>query len=177
MNFESMNWMQVEDYLKIDDRIMVILGACEQHAFLSLLTDVQIPQEIAKAASEKTGVIIGPALTMGVSPYFLDFPGSISLRTTTLMAVVTDMVKSLYHQGFRKFMFINGHGGNQCATYRLIELANELPEMQAVWYQWWTSDAVRDWAAAHNLGTYHASWMENFPFFWIRVNILWKYPM
>jgi len=101
---------------------------------------------------------------MGVSPYFLDFPGSISLRTTTLMAVVTDMVKSLYHQGFRKFMFINGHGGNQCATYRLIELANELPEMQAVWYQWWTSDAVRDWAAAHNLGTYHASWMENFPF-------------
>jgi len=44
MNFESMNWMQVEDYLKIDDRIMVILGACEQHAFLSLLTDVQIPQ-------------------------------------------------------------------------------------------------------------------------------------
>lgn len=164
MNFEDMNWMQVEDYLKTDDRIMIILGACEQHAYLSLQTDTQIPQTISKTASERTGVVIAPPLTMGVSPYFLDFPGSISLRTVTFLAVVEDIVTSLYHQGFRRFAFVNGHGGNACAKYRLIELANQLPEMKAVWHQWWTSDVLRAWASEHDLDPYHASWMENFHF-------------
>lgn len=164
MNFEDMNWMQVEDYLKTDDRIMIILGACEQHAYLSLQTDTQIPQAISKAASERTGVVIAPPLTMGVSPYFLDFPGSISLRTDTFMAVVEDIVTSLYRQGFRRFAFVNGHGGNACAKYRLIELANQLPEMRAVWHQWWTSEVLCTWASEHDLAPSHASWMENFHF-------------
>ena len=164
MNFEDMNWMQVEDYLKTDDRVMIILGACEQHSYLSLQTDTQIPQAISDAASNRTGVLIAPPLTMGVSPYFLDFPGSISLRTETFMAVVEDIVTSLYHQGFRRFTFVNGHGGNACVKYRLIELANQFPEMRAIWYQWWTSEALLTWASDHDLAPFHASWMENFHF-------------
>ncbi|MCJ7513097.1 MAG: creatininase family protein, partial [Anaerolineales bacterium] len=79
----TMNWMQVESYLRSDDRLMLILGACEQHGYLSLLTDVQIPETIAQAASERTGVLVAPSVPFGYSPFFAAYPGTISLRIAT----------------------------------------------------------------------------------------------
>ena len=87
MRIEDLNWMDVEEYLKHDDRIMVILGACEQHGYLSLLADAKIPTALADAASAQTGVLAAPALNFGVSPYFLTYPGTISLRLTTFVEV------------------------------------------------------------------------------------------
>ena len=52
MNFAELNWMQVEAYLAEDDRLIVLIGATEQHGYLSLLTDILIPQTLAEAASE-----------------------------------------------------------------------------------------------------------------------------
>ena len=43
MRFEDLNWMDVEEYLEQDDRLMIVVGATEQHAYLSLLTDTKIP--------------------------------------------------------------------------------------------------------------------------------------
>ncbi len=57
MRFEDLNWFDVEQYLKTDDRLLLVLGSCEQHASLSLLTDVKIPMALAEAASQKTGVL------------------------------------------------------------------------------------------------------------------------
>ena len=106
MRLEELNWMDVEGYLKTDDRIMVILGACEQHAYLSLSTDVKIPMAIADAVSRETGVLVAPPVNFGVSPYFLDYPGTISLRVTTLLDIVEDLIRSLFHQGFRKILIL-----------------------------------------------------------------------
>jgi len=92
--------MDVEQYLKHDDRLMWVLGACEQHAYLSLLTDVKIPQALADAASQQSGVLVAPALNFGVSPYFLEYPGTLSLRVSTLLDLIEDVVTSAYHQGF-----------------------------------------------------------------------------
>ena len=164
MRLEELNWMDVEGYLKTDDRIMVILGACEQHAYLSLSTDVKIPMAIADAVSQETGVLIAPPVNFGVSPYFLDYPGTISLRVTTLLDIVEDLIRSLFHQGFRKFLFLNGHGGNEPVVARLNELANQLPGLKTIWYSWWTSHSVEKIAIENELKPYHASWLEAFPF-------------
>ncbi len=51
MDFETQNWMQIESYLAEDDRIMLVIGAVEQHGYLSLMTDVLIPQKLAQAAT------------------------------------------------------------------------------------------------------------------------------
>ncbi len=51
MRLEDLNWMDVEKYLAQDDRLMLVLGACEQHAYLSLLTDIKIPLALADSAS------------------------------------------------------------------------------------------------------------------------------
>lgn len=164
MRFEDKNWMQVEDYLKKEDRVMLVLGACEQHGYLSLLTDIRIPLALADAASEKTGVLVAPPFNFGISPYFLKYPGTVSVRLDTFLRVLEDILRSLHSQGFRRFLILNGHGGNDGAAVSLMELANQLEGLQTSWYDWWDSKTVSQFAEKHGLRTEHASWMEAFPF-------------
>jgi creatinine amidohydrolase len=164
MRMEDLNWMDVENYLKQDDRIILIIGACEQHGYLSLLTDIRIPQALADAASQQNGVLIAPPLNFGVSPYFLRYPGTISLRVSTFIDVLEDMVRSLHGYGFRRMLVLNGHGGNHAGNSKLTELANDLPGLKLAWYEWWDATSVTAVAMKHGLRSYHAAWIEAFPF-------------
>ena len=164
MRLEELNWFDVASYLEDDDRLILVLGACEQHGYLSLLTDVKIPLALADAASQMTNVLVAPPQNFGSSPYFLAYPGTLSLRLTTLLDLVEDLVRSTYGQGFRRFLVLNGHGGNDGARGRLYELANQLPGLRLSWYAWWQSHSVEALALAHELKPSHASWLEVFPF-------------
>jgi creatinine amidohydrolase len=164
MRFEDLSWMDVEKYLQKNNRLMMVLGACEQHGYLSLLTDSKIPLALADAASQRSGVLIAPVVNYGISPYFIDYPGSFSLRSTTLLDIVEDLVQSAYHQGFRRLLFLNGHGGNDPVRSRLYEIANGIHELQIGWYSWWTAHSVEAIAMNHGLRSFHAAWIEAFPF-------------
>jgi creatinine amidohydrolase len=164
MRFEDLNWMDVEEYLKQDDRLIIVLGACEQHGYLSLLTDVRIPQTLADAASKQTGVLIAPAINFGVSPYFTQFPGTLSLRVETLTRLMEDLIRSAAGVGFKRFLVLNGHGGNSGAADHLVELANQLTQIQVSWYSWWESNSVTSVCIKHNLTMEHGSWGEAFTF-------------
>ena len=139
MRFEELNWMDIESYLSKDDRLIIVLGATEQHGYLSLLTDIKIPLALADAASQQSGVLVAPPLNFGSSPYFLEYPGTISFRLSTLLDATEDIIRSVYGQGFRRILVLNGHGGNVGVRARLSELANELPELRMNWYSWWQS--------------------------------------
>ncbi|HEX2981560.1 MAG TPA: creatininase family protein [Anaerolineaceae bacterium] len=164
MRIEDLNWMDVEAYLRHEDRLIIVLGATEQHGYLSLASDVRIPMALADAASEKTGVLVAPASNFGVSPYFLTYPGTISLRLSTFLDVVEDLARSVYGYGFRRLLFLNGHGGNEPARGRLTEVANQLLGLKVSWYAWWLSHSVQEVAMKHNLKPSHANWLEAFPF-------------
>jgi creatinine amidohydrolase len=164
MRIEDLNWMDVEAYLKQDDRLILVIGACEQHAYLSLLSDVKIPLALAEAASKHTGVLVAPPMNFGASPYFVAYPGTFSLRLTTLMDAVEDILRSAYAQGFRRILVLNGHGGNNGLKMRLGELANQLNGLKIHWYAWWMSHSVEEVALRHDLKPAHANWLEAFPF-------------
>jgi len=164
MRFDDLNWFDIEAYLQHDDRLLLVLGSCEQHAYLSLLADVKIPLALADSASQKTGVLVGPPLNFGSSPYFMGYPGTLSLRISTLLDVVEDLVRSAYRHGFRRILVLNGHGGNDAARGRLYEVANDLPNLRLAWYAWWKAHSVQAVAQRHNLKPAHASWLEAFPF-------------
>jgi creatinine amidohydrolase len=164
MRLEELNWMDVESYLAQDDRLILVIGATEQHGYLSLLTDAKIPLALADAASQKTGVLVAPPLNFGASPYFLAYPGTLSLRASTLMDAVEDLVRSAYQTGFRRIALLNGHGGNAPCRTRLAEVANDLPEIRLAWYEWWNSHSVEAVAEKHGLKPAHANWLEAFPF-------------
>lgn len=162
-----MNWMQVETYLRTDDRAVLPIGSTEQHGYLSLATDSILAERVACDAAEPLGVPVFPALAYGVTPYFRDFPGSISLRVTTHLAVICDILDSLAMSGFRRILIVNGHGGNVAAQQAAFEWAASHPACQVKFHNWW--NAPRVWAKVQEIDPIasHASWMENFP--WTRL--------
>ncbi len=164
MRIEDLNWMDVERYLQGEDRLMMVIGASEQHGYLSLLTDIKIPLALADSASQASGVLVAPPLNFGVSPYFLAFPGTLSLRVSTFISAVEDIVRSAYRHGFKRILILNGHGGNSAARNHLHEVNNDLPDLKLNWYDWWLSHSVEAVAARHNLKPMHANWLEAFPF-------------
>ena len=164
MRFEDLSWLDVEKYLQNDNRLILVLGACEQHGYLSLMTDSKIPMALADAATQKTGVLVAPVVNFGISPYFMKYPGTLSLRASTFLDLVEDLVRSAHHHGFLRFLILNGHGGNDPARARLYEVANTLPLLQLAWYSWWQSRSVETVAMNHGLRSYHASWIEAFQF-------------
>jgi len=164
VRIEDLNWMDVEAYLKQDNRLILILGATEQHGYLSLAADVRIPQALADAAAQQTGVLVAPPLNFGSSPYFLAYPGTFSLRISTLLDAVEDLLRSAHGQGFRRILLLNGHGGNEAVRARLAEVASSLPDLRLAWYSWWLSASVQQVAVKHQLKPSHANWLEAFPF-------------
>jgi len=164
MRLEDLNWMDVEKYLQQEDRLLLVIGAAEQHGYLSLLTDIKIPLALADSASQATGVLVAPPLNFGVSPYFLAYPGTLSLRVGTFILAVEDIVRSAYGHGFKRILILNGHGGNSPARGHLHEVNNDLPDLKLNWYDWWLSHSVEAVAVKHNLKPMHANWLEAFPF-------------
>lgn len=162
MRFQDLNWMDVERYLQNDNRIILITGATEQHAYLSLLSDILVPSRMALAVAERTGVLVAPPLNFGVSEQFVEFPGTITLSRPTYDVVLSEIVEGLMHQGFQRFLIFNGHGGNKLPQ-RLHDLHIE-GVLRIVWYDWWREEAVRRFETAHNLRLDHANWGENFTF-------------
>jgi creatinine amidohydrolase len=160
--------MQVEEYLVRDDRVVLPLGSTEQHGYLSLETDNILAERVSAEAAEPLGVLVLPVLPYGLTPNFAAYPGSPSLRLETFTAVLRDVLDSLYDQGFRRFLLVNGHGGNMPGNALAREWVASHPDAQAVFHNWWSSDRVA--AAAREAGAEpsHANWSENFP--WTRLD-------
>ena len=167
MRISDLNWMQVEEYLKGDDRCVLPIGSTEQHAGLSLCTDAILAERVGVDAAEPLGVPVYPAVPFGCSPYFSAFPGTISLKVETLLAVARDSISSMHKSGFRRVMIVNGHGGNAAVGNLCRELMAELPEMSLKFHNWWTGPQVMAKAKEIAPNPSHANWFENFP--WTRL--------
>jgi creatinine amidohydrolase len=160
MRIADLNWMQLEAYLEHDDRIVLPLGSTEQHAYLSLATDSILAERVAVEAAEPLGVPVLPALAYGLTPYFAAFPGSPSVTLGTYLSFVSEVLESLRGQGFKRFLLVNGHGGNAPV--------DALAGQGVVVHHWWK--APKTMAAVRKIDpdASHASWMESFP--WTRLD-------
>jgi creatinine amidohydrolase len=167
MRISEMNWRMVEEYLKRDDRCVLPLGSTEQHAYLSLSVDSILAERIALEAADPLGIPVFPVLPYGITPYFRAFPGSITLRIDTHLAVVRDILDGFAEQGFKRILIVNGHGGNSPAQSLIAQWMADHRDVRVKFHNWWS--AAKTWAQVIAIDPIasHASWMENFP--WTRL--------
>ena len=142
---EELGWPDVEEYLRRDDRLILVAGSTEQHGrHMAFGSDVWVPWEIARRLSDRTGVLLAPPLNYGMSLHHLGFPGSLSLRPDTLSSIFMDLLASAYEHGFRRILILNGHGGNTAAIQvALAEVLHELPSLWVRLESWWHEPAVK----------------------------------
>lgn len=150
MRLDLTTWPAVEAYLKDQDAILIPIGSVEQHGPTGALgTDALCAEAIARGAGEKAGLLVAPTLSLGMALHHMAFPGTIALKPSTLIALLGDVVLSLARHGFRRFLFINGHGGNEAtcrAAFPEIYDAAARDGMEGLRCQfrnWWDAPGVR----------------------------------
>lgn len=116
-NLAHLSYIDIREYLAVKDTVLVPVASTEQHGpHLPLATDTITAVEISARVSEAIGVLHTPPLWAGYSPQHMygagEGRGTITLRSTTLLALMNDVGRSLIHHGFNRIIFVNGHGSN-----------------------------------------------------------------
>lgn len=153
MLLHQRTWAEVENYLKRSNGIVVPIGSTEQHGPNGLIgTDAICAEVLARGVGEAADALVAPTIAVGMAQHHLAFPGSMTLRPTTLIAVVRDCVASLVRHGFTRVYFINGHGGNVATvTAAFSEIYAEAslqpfgdrPTVKCRLRNWWESAGVK----------------------------------
>ena len=148
MQLHLQTWQEIEAYLKTSRGLIIPIGSTEQHGPNGLLgTDVICPEVIARQAGEQAGILVAPSFNVGCAQHHMGFPGTITLRPSTMIAALNDWVTSLACHGFTHFYFLNGHGGNVAtidAAFSEIHAQRSLKSeaasgvgLQMVCRNWW----------------------------------------
>lgn len=124
---------EVEAFLKKGQTVIVPTGSTEQHGpHGPLLTDMLIPQEIARRVAPQVGALVAPSINYSLSYPHVGFTGLVHIKVSTFMALIEDLCHSLASIGFRRIVFLNGHYDNTyaiayaCANARSNGLAGDV---------------------------------------------------
>ena len=162
MLYRDCNWEDIKHYLDTDTRIVLVLGATEEHADLSICTDTLIPFYLATAACSIENVLLAPPISFGLSQWASAYPGTITLNTSTYICLVKEIVESLFSSGFRKLLILNGHGFNRSVCPALIEILTSYENAEIIFEQWYDLPSVKK--LRNNIPAGHATWIETFNF-------------
>ncbi len=156
MQLQLQTWQEIEAYLQTSRGIILPIGSTEQHGPSGLIgTDAICAEVIANGVGEAAEALVAPTIAVGMAQHHLGFAGSMTLRPSTLIAVLKDMVNSLAVHGFERFYFLNGHGGNiatlaaafsEIYATRSLGAAANIASIRCRLKNWWQNQEVHDLA-------------------------------
>ena len=155
MQLHLSSWPEIEVYLARSKAILIPIGSTEQHGPNGLLgTDALCPEIIARRAGDEAGILIGPTFNVGQAQHHMAFPGTITLRPSTMIAAMNDWAQSLTRHGFERIYWLNGHGGNIATiTAAFSEMYHGItfgdqgsnkPPLRCMLRNWWELAGVMD---------------------------------
>lgn len=150
MRLQLATWPQVEDYLSRSRGIILPIGSTEQHGPTGLVgTDSLCAEAVAWGVGEKLGVMVAPTLPVGMAQHHMAFPGSMTLKPSTLVALLADCLTSLVRHGFERVLVVNGHGGNSSSvqaafaeTQMELDRLSPRPALRTRLMNWWDLPGV-----------------------------------
>jgi len=136
---EELNWMEFKRLVpKKTDAVLLPVGTIEAHGVTGLGTDNQIPVSICNRVADNVNALIAPAVSYGITKTLLPYPGSITVLPDTFERYVFEVTAGLADAGFRRIVFVNGHGGNTEILKNVsFRLYREKRVYSAV-LDWWT---------------------------------------
>jgi creatinine amidohydrolase len=154
MQLHLQTWEEVDAYLQRSKGIIIPIGSTEQHGPNGLIgTDAICPEFIGRRVGEALGALVGPTISIGMAQHHLGFSGSVTMRPTTLIAMIRDYVTSLSRNGFERFYFLNGHGGNIATTNAafseiyaetsMMRPGSNTPSIRCRLKNWWENPGVQ----------------------------------
>ena len=150
MQLHLLSWPEVEAYLEESKTVLIPIGSTEQHGPNGLMgTDAICAEVIGRRAGETAGILVAPTFNVGQAQHHMAFPGTMTLRPSTMIAAMVDWARSLVHHGFERLYWLNGHGGNIAtmnAAFSEIYHAGSLREFPRVplckMRNWWELPGV-----------------------------------
>jgi creatinine amidohydrolase len=128
LRMDEMNWVDIKQAINDGFKTVVIgVGSTEQHGpYLPTQTDTLIADVMANlTAKNLKNALQAQTIRVGCSDHHLSFPETISLKQSTLKAIIIDYIESLQRNGFEKIVIIPSHGGNFKPIKEAVELAQE----------------------------------------------------
>jgi creatinine amidohydrolase len=117
---------EVEDLLTRSDMVILPVASLEQHGtHLPIGTDFLNGEERAKLIAQRADVLVAPILLPGQSPYHMEFAGTVTLPSTLIQEVYVEAARSLIRHGFKRFLVLNAHGGNNAISTFIVDRINQ----------------------------------------------------
>jgi creatinine amidohydrolase len=147
MNLSDLAWPAVAGLSK-DMPVVIPVAACEQHGYhLPVFTDSLLLGEIVRriAAKVDSQVLFAPLLWLGNSDHHLDFPGTVSAPPRVYLDTLIGLAENFIQHGFRRLVFLNGHGGNDTpgrqAIFELRQRHRERDDLLFLFATYWSLGA------------------------------------
>jgi creatinine amidohydrolase len=143
MQLAEMTWPQV-DKLSRDVPVVIPIAALEQHGHhMPVFTDSMLLGEIVRRAAEplKDKALFTPLMWWGNSHHHMDFAGTMSAGPRLYLDLLNELMENLLFHGFKRLMFINGHGGNvtpgKQAVFEIRQRHRDRSELLLLYATYW----------------------------------------
>jgi len=151
MKLEAITWLKAKEYFERKNIVVISVGSIENHGtHLCLGTDFIVPGKIIDMIDAKLDVLFAPVMPFGNADAHMAYSGTISLGEEGLYTVLKAIAESLYKHGARKFVFLNGHGGNTNAISRVGLELNKKSALSAILNWWQIAPLInKEWLGGH----------------------------
>ena len=134
----EMNWVDFDALRGKTDLVLIPLGAVEVYGpHLPLGADGIATAALAKRVAEVVPAFVAPLIPVGYSAALDEFPGTLSVRPSSLVAYTRDVAESFISWGCRRILFLNGHAGNVPYLNELARTLDDDHGVRCAQIDWW----------------------------------------